>query len=106
MLYAYRAVRSVGLKVKLPMVLGMDNSGAVDLVSSWSAGGRTRHADARMHLLRKLEEQGLLEIVHIPGEENESDILAENTPPAIYNKHIVKFVGKDGYVVGPDGACR
>ncbi len=45
MLYIYHSLKSLKLKVELPMVLEMDNSGAVDIANSWSVGGRTRHMD-------------------------------------------------------------
>eukprot|EP01082_Thalassiosira_pseudonana_P005580 g5185.t1 g5185 contig19:116136-117317(-) len=60
MLYAYNIIKSLGLKVELPMILEMDNKGAVDLANSWRIGGRTRHIDVRMHFLRELKSQGLL----------------------------------------------
>jgi hypothetical protein len=40
MLYIYWLLESLELEVELPMVLKMDNSGAVDIANSWSAGGR------------------------------------------------------------------
>jgi hypothetical protein len=40
-------LESMGLNVKLPMALEIDNKGAVDLANNWSIGGRTRHVDAR-----------------------------------------------------------
>ena len=33
-LYVYRLLLSIGLKVKLPMILEMDNKGAVDLANN------------------------------------------------------------------------
>jgi hypothetical protein len=45
MLYMKNVLQSLGLKVKLPMVLEMDNQGAVNLANNWSVGGRTRHID-------------------------------------------------------------
>ena len=48
MMYIYRVVNSMGLKVELPMLAEMDNSGGQDLANSWSVGGRTRHVDVRM----------------------------------------------------------
>ncbi len=45
MLYVKNVLESLGLRVKLPMVLKMDNQGAVYLVNNWSIGGRTRHID-------------------------------------------------------------
>ncbi len=45
MLYMYHLLESLELKVELPMVLEMDNSGAVNNANSWSVGGRTGHVD-------------------------------------------------------------
>ncbi len=45
MLYMKNVLESLGLKVKLPMVLEMDNQGAVYLANNWSIGGRSRHID-------------------------------------------------------------
>ena len=45
MLYMYRLLTSIGLEVELPMLLEMDNKGAVYLANNWSVGGRTRHVD-------------------------------------------------------------
>ncbi len=45
MMYVWNVLESMGLKVKLPMALEMDNKGAVDLANNWSIGGCTRHVD-------------------------------------------------------------
>ncbi len=74
MMYCYRIITSLGLKVELPMVLEMDNKGAVDLAKNYSVGGRTRHVDVKFFFLRELKEQGLLVIKHVPGEQNDMEI--------------------------------
>ena len=71
MLYIYRLLQSLELEVKLPMVLEMDNKGAVDLANNWSMGGRRHHVDMCNYSLRELKEQGLLIIKHVPGELND-----------------------------------
>ena len=68
MLYIYLSLESLKLKVKLPIVLEMDNSGAVNISNSWSGDGRTRHVDVQNYFLCKLKDQGLLVIKHIPGD--------------------------------------
>ncbi len=45
MLCMKNVLESLGLKVKLYMVLEMDNQGAVYIANTWSIGGRTRHVD-------------------------------------------------------------
>jgi hypothetical protein len=44
-LYMKNILESLGLRVKLPMVLEMDNQGAVYLANNWSVRGRTKHID-------------------------------------------------------------
>ena len=100
MMYLYRLLKSIGLDVELPMILEMDNKGAVDMANNWSAGGRTRHMDVRMHYLRELKDQGLLVIRHVSGEDNDTDIFTKNTAKAIFMKHIPVYVGVDQYMDG------
>ena len=95
MMYVYRVIKSIGLKVKLPMIVEMDNSGARDLANSWSVGGRTRHVDVRMFFLRELKEDGLVAFKHIPGTENEADIFTKNVDAATLHRHTEKLCGKD-----------
>jgi hypothetical protein len=45
MIYKKNVLESIGLNVKLPLVLEMDNQGAVYLPNNWNVGGRTRHID-------------------------------------------------------------
>ena len=104
MLYVYRLVLSLGLSVELPMVLELDNQGAVDLANNWSVGGRTRHVDVRNHFLRELKDEGLIVVKWIPGEENEADIFTKNTAAPIFERHIPKLVGDDKYMDGGQGA--
>eukprot|EP00957_Ditylum_brightwellii_P005851 444886-Ditylum_brightwellii.AAC.1 len=62
MLYVKSLLKSMGLLVELPMILEIDNSGAVDLANNWSAGGRTCHMETRMFFLRDLKEAGIIEV--------------------------------------------
>jgi hypothetical protein len=62
MIYMKNVLESLGLKVKLLMVLEMDNQGAVYLANNWSIRGRTRHTDVRWVFLQELKEAGMLVI--------------------------------------------
>jgi hypothetical protein len=50
--YVQHILETMGLKVKLPMILEMDNKGAVDLANNWSIGSCTMHFDVRQCFLR------------------------------------------------------
>ena len=62
MMYVYNLLTLMDLQVQLPMVLEMDNQGAVDLANGWAVGGRTQHVDVRIYYIRELKEAGILEI--------------------------------------------
>jgi hypothetical protein len=71
-------LESLGLRVRLPMVLEMDNQGAVYVVNNWSVGGRTRHIDVQSVFLRELKEAGVLVIKWKGSAVNEADIFIKN----------------------------
>jgi hypothetical protein len=62
MMYVKRLLKSIILRVHLPMILEVDNKGAVDLVSNFSVGGRTRHIETIQYYLRELKEQGVISV--------------------------------------------
>ena len=78
------------------MVLEMDNSSAVDIVNSWSVGGRMHHIDVRNYFLWELKDQGLLVIKHIEGEKNDANILTKNVTSAVFDRHVPLYIGTDG----------
>jgi hypothetical protein len=88
MLYVYHLLESLELEVTLPMVPEMEHSGAVDIVNSWSVGGRMHHFDVRNYVLRELKDQGLLVIKHIVGEKNDADIFTKNVTSAVFDRHV------------------
>jgi len=81
--------------VELPMILEIDNKGAVDMANNWSVGGRTKHMDVRYLWLRELKEQGLVKVIWTSGESNDADLFTKNLPGPPFRKHAVKFVGED-----------
>ena len=100
MMHIYRIMTSLDLQVELPMVLEMDNKGAVDAANNHSVGGRTRHMDVRMYFLRELKAQGLLVIKHLPGDDNDTDIFTKNTATPVFLKHLPTYMGHDEYMEG------
>ena len=98
MLFLMRVLQSIGLMVFLPMILYIDNKGAVDLANNWSVGGRTRHVDTRHHFLRELKELGILKIVWLSNEDMTSDLFTKNLPGKLFEKHASRFCGNDEYM--------
>ena len=53
----------------------------------------------RNHFLQELKDLGIIEVRHVPGDENDADIFTKNVTRAVFEKHLPKFVGKDEYMV-------
>jgi hypothetical protein len=89
MLFAMRVLESIGLKVKKPMLLELDNKEAVDLSHNWSVSGC---------FLRELEEEGVIEVKWIPGNKNSANLFTKNLAIKHFEKHMVNYCRYDEYV--------
>jgi len=97
-LYNMQVLESLGLKVKKPMILWMDNKGAIDLANKWTMGGYTRHVDVQYDFLHELKEEGILEVKWIATDDNCSDLLTKNLAGPTFEKHAVVYCGHDQYM--------
>jgi hypothetical protein len=87
MLFVMRVVKSVGLKVKKPMILEVINKGAIELSHNWSVGGcRTRHASVRQNFLRELKESQTIALKLILTDDNSADLLTKSLPGPAFLK--------------------
>ncbi len=110
MLYCKNVQESMGLKVKLPMLLKMDNKGAVDLANNWSVGGWTRHFDVQQCFLWESNETKIMDIRWIKGSENNADVFTKSLDDPAFEKCIKTLVGQDVYMKNPatseQGGCK
>jgi hypothetical protein len=104
--FHYRLLTDIGLCVKLPMVLEIDNNGAKDLICNWSAGGRIRHVKIRQYFLRDLKEDNLVKVMWIPTLENSTDLFTKNLYGPLLEKHIRIYVGSDVYMTNDNVDCN
>ena len=102
MLFGMRLLESMGLKVKKPMFLEMDNKGAVDIFNNWSVSGRSRAVSVRYCFLRELKESGTIEVKWISTVENSTDLYTKNLDYKTFEKHTRNYCGSDEYMMGID----
>ncbi len=67
MMFQRNTLESIKLKVELPMILEMDNKGAVNLVNSFSVGGCTKHINVKQCFLQEPKEAKVLVVKWTPG---------------------------------------
>jgi len=98
MLYSMQILESIGLKVKKPMMLEVDNKGAVNLANNWSTGGRTRHVDVQHYFLWELKEDDVLQVRWIATKEMSSDLFTKNLDGPTFEKCTAVYYGVDKYM--------
>jgi hypothetical protein len=91
MMFGKRLLESMGLKVKLPMTLYMDNKGGVDIFNNWSIAGNTRAVSVRFAYIRELKEAGILAIKWIKGDDNSVNLYTKNLPGPAFRKHSGRY---------------
>ena len=93
-LYVMRLLESMKILVEYPMVIEIDNIGAVDLANNWSVGGRKKHMQTRMFFLRDLKEEGILKVVWKEDSNNKVDTSAKNLAGSDFSKRSNDFVSR------------
>ncbi len=92
----------MALKVELPMILEMENKGAVDLVNSFSVRGQMRHIDIKQCFLQELKEANVLVVKWSPCLENEADIITKDLGGLLFKCYAELLLG-EGVISGKGG---
>ncbi len=102
MIYQKNTLESIGLKVEYPMVLEMDSRGAINLINSFSVGGRMQHINVKQCFLQELNKAKIFVVKWIPGSENEADIFTKNLDGPIFKRY-ADLLLSEGSVGGKGG---
>ena len=86
-LFVKMIIESLGMDVRLPIKVQMDNIGAIFLAKNTTTGQRTKHIDVRYHFIRELVQDGTIEIVFVKTQDNGADIYTKNTSGELFLKH-------------------
>jgi transposase InsO family protein len=77
----------LGWKIKYPIIVKVDNMGAIYLANNAVVGNRTKHVDVRYHFIREFVEDGIVKIVFVRSEENTADPMTKNVATHLFKKH-------------------
>ena len=58
--FAYQILSSMGIKVKLPIIVRVDNIVAIFMTENVSTSSRTKHVDVKYHFVREYVEDGFI----------------------------------------------
>ena len=93
--FIVQVLESMKLQVEFPIIVRVDNVGAIGLSKNLSTSQRTKHIDVRYNFVREFVEEGFIKIIFVKSEENHADIFTKNANREVFEKHVENFVGKD-----------
>lgn len=89
-LYVKSVLEFLACKVKLPIVIKVDNQGAIFLANNESST-RTKHIDVRYHFVRDLVEAEVIKFEYVKTEENRADPNTKNVTTDLFKTHTGKL---------------
>ena len=85
----------MGIQIEYPIIVHVDNTGAIFLVNNETLGQRTEHIQTRYNFMREYVQDGILKIVYILSKNNYADISTKNTGDNNFWRHTKKFMNYD-----------
>jgi len=89
--FIVQVLLSIGIDVELPVIVRVDNVGAIFLADNVTTSQRTKHIDVRYHYVREFVEDGFVKIVFVRTKENTSDVFTKNTSGDTHDRHSDKI---------------
>ena len=92
--FVYQLLQSISVNVKLPIVVRVDNVGAIFMSENTSTSGRTKHVDIRYRYVNEMVMDGFLKIVFVKTKENVADIFTKNVTSEVYKTLAKNFLSE------------
>jgi hypothetical protein len=90
--FVLQVLESLHLKVEKPIIVHIDNVGAIFVAENASATKHTRHIDARYHFVREFIIDGHIKIIFVMSKNNIADMFTKNVTSEILEEHIDNFL--------------
>ena len=90
--FVIQVLRSIGVTVKLPVTVYVDNVGAIFMAENVTTSQRTKHVDVRYHFVREFVVDGIIRIKFVMSAKNKADGFTKNVGGVVYEEHHGDFV--------------
>ena len=101
LLFIEMCLTYIKMKVDLPMVVLIDNIGAIEMLDSKTGQCKKKHIDTRFHWIKQYVDENKVKVNYVKSEDNVADILTKNLQPRLFEKHANKLVTNIGNASEP-----
>ena len=99
-MFVLQLLQSMHIKVKLPIIVHVDNVGATFMSNNVTTSGCTKHVDIYYKFVTEYVEVGIIKIIFVKSSDNYSDIMTKNLRSDIHSKHAGKMVSARNIIYG------
>src|SRR5210317_411399 len=111
--FIHQVLTGMGIKVKLPIAIRVDNVGTIFMAENIAISQRTKHIDIRFKFVNEYVKDGFVKIIFVGTKENRADIFTKNLNGELQDKHAMTFMenkniieekkrkGVGGYIIFP-----
>ena len=94
--FVCQVLESMGIKVKLPISVRVDNVGAIFMSNNVAMSQRTKHVDCCLRFVNEFVFEGFIEIVFAKCGDNDSDIFTKNLGGEAFSRHSSEMTVEKG----------
>ena len=91
-MFVVQLLGSMKIAAKYPVMVRVDNVGAIFMASNITTTCHTKHVDRRYKYVNKYVEDGVVKLVFVKSIDNDSDILTKNVSAELHEKPSKKKV--------------
>ena len=91
-IFVLQLLESLEIKVELPIIVRIDNVGAIFMSGNKTTTSRAKHVDIRTKYVNEYCEDGKIKIIFVKSVDNDSNICTKNLGGDFFEKHSKKLV--------------
>ena len=73
-LFVAQILEFLNVKVKHPIMVQVDNVGAIYMANNQTTRQKTKHVDVHYHFVREYIDDGMVQIVFVKSKDNDADV--------------------------------
>ncbi len=91
-MFVLQLLHSMKIKVKLPIIVHVDNVGAILMTKNFTTTGRSKHVDIHYKFVTEYIKDGIIMVMFTKSADNDSDMMAKNLGSGLHFKHAGKMI--------------
>ena len=90
--FVIQVLQSMKIPVEFPVIVRVDNVGAIFMAENVSTSERTKHVDIRYHFVGEFVFDGVICIFFVQSDKNHADIFTKNVTKDLFEDHIKTMI--------------